>query len=87
MVCSVGIHSSWDLNVFSRQLHSWHPYGSSLGLRPEVSCRKERRDLWVPRAVQGVCLAERELLFEVLAGGQATRTPVTLQNGNGEMER
>lgn len=46
MVCSVGIRSTWDLAVFSRQLPSWHRKGSSLWRRPQVFCR-EWRDVWM----------------------------------------
>lgn len=40
-------------------------------------------------AVPGAWLVEKELLFKgfYLAGGQAARTPVMLENGSGELER
>lgn len=81
MVYSVCIHCAWDLGVFCRQQHSWHPLGSSQGLKAQEICWEEWRDLWVSHAVQRGWLAERELLFKgiYLTGDQAPRTPVVLE--------
>lgn len=89
MVYSLCIHSAWDLGAFCRQQHSWHPVGSSRGLKPRVICREGWRDLWVSHAVQGGWLAESELLFGgiYLTGDHAARTPVVLENGSGELQR
>lgn len=85
MVYSICIHSAWDLGVFCRQQHSWHPLGSSQGLKPQEICWEEWGDLWVSHAVQGGWLAERELLFKgiYLTGDQAARSPVVLEKAVG----